>query len=236
VPLLAQSLDLHQLQPTVAACGLQRIRPSADDDGGPRRRTAVDDRARFLRGANRFAAQPAEDSREGEVRSLQRAQHARLQRRWRIAQRVDHLVRALVAFPPLADAAVDDFLQVIRARQPAHFERTHARPRVSLDQHAEQLPDLIHVVSCLPLGDGAREDVARRGQRVHRARRDPAAIALLPDDPEISQLQMPAVADEHVERRQIAMERVAAMQLAEHFEDAGNLAPRDRLGPPLARA
>ena len=94
----------------------------------------MDDGARLLRGADRFAAQPAEDSREGEMHALQRAQHARLQRRRRIAQRVDHLVRALVSFPPLADAAVDDFLQVIGARQPAHFERTHARPRVSLDR------------------------------------------------------------------------------------------------------
>ena len=48
---------------------------------------------------------------------LQRAQHAGLQRAGRVAQRVDQLVGALVALPPLADAAVDDLLQMIAARQ-----------------------------------------------------------------------------------------------------------------------
>src|SRR5882672_6499505 len=33
--LLAQPLDLHQLQPGITARGLQRIRPSADDDRRP---------------------------------------------------------------------------------------------------------------------------------------------------------------------------------------------------------
>src|SRR5262249_16022316 len=61
-------------------------------------------------------------------------------------------------------------------------------------------------------------------------------VALLPDDPEITQLQAPAVADEHVERRQIAMKRLTAMQLAEHFQNSGDLAPGASFRPTLAAA
>ena len=108
--------------------------------------------------------------------------------------------------------------------------------RVALDQHPEQLPDLIHVVARLPLRRGAGEDVARRRQRVHRPRGDAAAVALLLDDAEVAELEPAAVADEDVERRQIAMQQLAAMQLAEHFEDAGDLAPRGPLRPAAAVA
>src|SRR4029453_13816158 len=45
-----------------------------------------------------------------------------------------------------------------------------------------------------------------------------------------------AVAYEDVERREIAMEQLSAMQLAEHFEHAGNLAARVRLAPALVVA
>jgi len=52
--------------------------------------------------------------------------------------------------------------------------------------------------------------------------------------PKSPRLEPPVVADEHVQRRQITVQRLAAMQLAEHFEDAGDFAPRRRLGPSLA--
>ena len=61
-------------------------------------------------------------------------------------------------------------------------------------------------------------------------RGDAALIALLPDDTEVAQLQPPIVADEHVHRREVAVQHLAAMQPAQHVEDAGDLAPRRRLG------
>src|SRR5262245_59172243 len=168
--------------------------------------------------------------------ALQRPEDARLERGGWIAKRLDHLVRALIALAALAEAAVDDLLQVIGAAQSADFTRPHAHARVTFDQHPEQLADLIHVISRLPLRNGARDDVARRGQRVHRARGDTAPIALLAHDPEVPQLQMAAIADEDVQWREIAVERVTAVQLAEDFEDTGDLAPGDRLVPALRLA
>ena len=154
-----------------------------------------------------------------------------LSARRRVAQRVDQLVGALVALAALAEAAIDDLLEVIAAREEPHVRRADARPRVALDQHAQQLADLIDVVARLPLRRGSGQDVARRRQRVHRPRGDAAAIALLLHDAEVAELELPAVADEDVQRRQVAMEQLAAVQLAEHLEDAGDLAPGRRLRP-----
>ncbi len=39
------------------------------------------------------------------------------------------------------------------------------------------------------------------------------------------------VADENVHRREIAVQQLSAMQLAEHLENAGDLAPDRRFGP-----
>ena len=151
-----------------------------------------------------------------------------------LRQRLDQLVGALVALAPLADAAIDDLLQMIGAGSlRTSGARTRAL-RVALDQHAQQLPDLIHIVSRLPLRRGAGEDVAGRHQRIQRARGDAALIVLLADDAEVAELEARVVADEDVERREVAMQQLAAMQLAEHLQDAGDLAPRDRLRPPAA--
>src|SRR5439155_17036492 len=236
VPLLAPPLDLHELQAALPAGGLQRIRPPANDDGRPHRGHAVDDGPGPPGGADGLAAAPGQDAGEGEVHALQRPQHADLQRSGRVAERLDQLVGALVPLPPLAEAAVDDLLEVIAARETADLGRADPHLRVALDQHPEELAHLVDVVTRLPLGNRARENVAGGRQRVHGARGDPSPVALLPDDPEIAELQAPAVADEHVQRREVAVEVLAAVQLSEHLEDARDLAARGGFRPPRAGA
>ena len=154
---------------------------------------------------------------------FKRAQRPDLERRRRRRQRLDQLIRALVAFAALADAAVDDLFQMIAAGQRAHLGRADPRVRIAFDQHPEQLPDLIDIVSRLPLRRGAGEDVARRHQRVQGPRGDATPVALLPDDAEIAKLEAGVVAHEDVHRRQIAMQHLPAMKLAEHLQDAGDL-------------
>ena len=61
-------------------------------------------------------------------------------------------------------------------------------------------------------------------------------------NPEVAELQpharrpLPAIADEQVHRRQVAVQRLAAMQPPQDVEDAGNLAAHGRLGPAFLRA
>src|SRR6185503_5361830 len=88
----------------------------------------------------------------------------------------------------------------------------------------------------LPLRHRPGQDLAGRGQRVVRARGDAAAVALLADDPEVTELEARALAHEHVQGREVPVEHLPSVELAQDLEDAGDLAPRDRLPPALARA
>ncbi len=125
---------------------------------------------------------------------------------------------------------------MIAARQKPHVRRSKPRPRVPFDQHAQQLADLVDIVASLPLRRGSGQNVAGRRQRVHRPRSDAAAIALLLHDAEIAELELMAVADEDVERRQVAMEQLTTMQLAEDVEDSRDLAPGGLLRPAAGMA
>ncbi len=57
---------------------------------------------------------------------------------------------------------------------------------------------------------------------------------MLLDDAEVAEFELAAVADEDVEWGQVAMQQLAAVQLAEDFEDAGDLAARGPLRPAVA--
>ena len=139
VPLLAQPLDLHQLQPAIAA-----RRPAAGWAGRARRRSSCDDGEPCTMAPARVAAFAAsvralaQDPGERQVHALERSEHAGTQRRRRVLQRVDQLVRALVALAALADAAIDDLLQVIAAREPAHVGRPDARSGIALHEHRQR--------------------------------------------------------------------------------------------------
>src|SRR5262249_34664852 len=151
VALLAEALDLDELPSGVPAGGLEGIRPAAHDDVRLRRRRAVDRGARPLRGARRLAALARQDAGESEVCAVERPEAPDLQRRRRLPDRLDQLLRALVPLPAPPDAAVHALLQVIRAAEPAHLAGPDPRPRGALDEHSDELPDLIDVVARLPL-------------------------------------------------------------------------------------
>src|SRR5262249_30462903 len=138
--------------------------------------------------------------------------------------------------PALADAPVDDLLQVVAAPELADLFGAQARPRVALDEHSHELAHLVHVVPRLPLGRRALQDVARGRQPSQDARPASSRVDVVPDDPEVSTLQGAAVADEPVHGREVAMQHLSAVQLAEHLQDAGDLAPYGPLRPALARA
>src|SRR5262249_51812718 len=136
----------------------------------------------------------------------------------------------------LADAPVHDLLQVVAAGEMTHLGGADALPRVSLDEHPQELSDLVDVVARLPLGNDSRGDLARGHGRVERARgQPPAPIAHRADDAEVAELQARAVAHEHVHRRQVAVEELPAVELPEHLEDAGDLTPCRALRPRLPR-
>ena len=194
---------------------------------------AVDDGAGAPGGGDRLrAAACARIPVNARCTPFERAQRARLQRApaacaaRRSARRRS---RSACAARRCSDRRSPSGDRCRRARaRPACGSRARASPLTSI---AEQLPDLVDVVARLPLRRGAGEDVARRRQRVHRPRGDAAPVALLADDAEVAELEAAVVADEDVHRRQVAVQQLAAMQLAEHLQDAGDLAPRRGLRP-----
>src|SRR5262245_47705067 len=174
--LLPQAFDLHQLDAGVAAGRLLRVGTPAHHHRGASRRRAVHDRAGALRRTGRLDARLAQDAGERQVHAFERAEHAGPQGRRRVAQRVDQLIGALVALATLADAAIDDLLQVVAARETAHVAGAEALLGAALHQHADELTDLVHVVARLPLRHHTFDDLARRGESIHPPGGGPAAI------------------------------------------------------------
>jgi len=113
----AQPLQLHQLEPRVGARGLPRVRPPAHDDRRTYRGAAVHDRAGGAPPRRRPRGADAPGSRERQMYAAQARESAGAQPDHRRLERPDQLVGRLVAAVPVADAAVDDLLQLVAARE-----------------------------------------------------------------------------------------------------------------------
>src|SRR5262249_13691847 len=193
---LPEALDLEELPSSLAARRLQRVGPTPDHDGRAHRRRAMNDRAGALCRADRLGAPAGQDPGEREVDPSERPRRSGPERRRAMAEGLDQLVGALVPLSALADAAVHDLLQMVRARQAPDLARADPIARVALDEHPEELADLVDVVARLPLGDGAVQDLERRRQAVPCPGSHTAAVPHPPHDPEIAELQRPVRADE----------------------------------------
>ena len=111
---------------------------------------------------------------------------------------------------------MDDFLEMIAAGEPAHVAAAHRARDVAAEQHRrDQLADLVDVVALLPPADLAPRDLGRRVERVERVGGDAAPAELMRRDAEVAELQPLALADEDVERREIAVQRLPAVQRVE---------------------
>src|SRR5438094_970764 len=122
-----------------------------------------------------------------------------------LAERRNQLARGLVALATHAEAAVNDFLQVITARQTADVAAPHRTPDVAAQQHRRDLSDLIDVVSLLPPPDLSPRDLGRGVEDVERVRGDAAPAELVRGDAEVAELQLLVLTDEDVERREVAV-------------------------------
>ena len=132
VAFLAQALDLHQLCPAsrpAAWCAFGRpLTTTVVCADGPPWTIAP---ARFAASAASLAP-GRQDAGEGQVHALQASQDAAcVQPGGRCSQCLHQLVGAFVAPAALADAAVDDFFQMVAAGQRPHVSGAHPRSRAS---------------------------------------------------------------------------------------------------------
>ena len=106
---------------------------------------------------------------------------------------------------------MDDFLEVIAARKPAHVLAPHRARDVAAQQHRRDESDLIDVVAFLPPAHFAPGDFIRHVKYVERVGGDTAPVELVRRDAEVAELQLLAFTDEDVERREVAMQRLPSM-------------------------
>src|SRR6267142_5587774 len=145
-------------------------------------------------------------------------------------QRGNELASSFVALAAAPQTAVNDFLQMIAAGKAADVATAHGTRDVAAQQHRRELADLIDVVALLPPPHPSPRDLRRRVEQVEGVGGDPLAIPLVPGNAEIPQLQLLVLAHEHVEGREVAVQRLAAMQRIERTEQPRDLATHDALG------
>src|SRR6266576_3225669 len=208
MPLGGEALDLHQLESAVLARHLQRIRPAAHENVRPGSWTRLADRPGAPGCSARVPARPIQESRERDPLSLETLDLAFAELFRRILQRLDHFPGGLIAFAARAEAAMDHFFEMIAAGEPADVATVHGAVHVAAEQHGDELADLIHVVALLPLADFPPGDFGGSAQRVERIGGHAAAARLMRRDAEVAELQALVLADEDVEGREVAMQRV----------------------------
>src|SRR5260370_971721 len=153
-----------------------------------------------------------------------------------MAQRLNQLGGGLVALAAHAKAAVNHFLEMIAARQRADVAALDRARDVALEQHHRDEADLVDVVALLPAPHSPPGDFVGDVEEVEGVGRNAAMAPLVRGDAEVAELQLLLRAHEYVERRQVAVQRLAAMQDVEHRQDPRQLASHEALvlrSPPL---
>src|SRR6267378_7102123 len=124
----------------------------------------------------------------------------------------NELACRLVATAASPQAAVNDLLQVVAAGKAPHVATAHGTRDVTAEQHGRELTDLIDVVALLPAPDPSPGDLRRRVEQVEGVGGDALAIPLVPGDAEVAELELLVLAHEHVEGREVAVQRLSPMQ------------------------
>src|SRR6202048_953019 len=145
-------------------------------------------------------------------------------------QRGDKLTRRFVPLSPRAETAVDDFLEMIAAGKTAHVATAHRAHGVAAQHHRRDQPHLVDVVALLPAANSSPRDLRWHIEHVERIRCDATLTALVRRDTEVAKLQLLVLADKNVERREIPMQRLSAVQYVERVKDCGDLPANEALG------
>src|SRR6266513_804787 len=107
-----------------------------------------------------------------------------------MSQRRDQLASGFIAPPAAPDAPVNDFFQVDAAGKATDVLTPHGTRDITAQEHGRELADLIDVVALLPSPDPAPGDLRRRVERVEGIGGDTVAIALMPGDAEVAELEL----------------------------------------------
>src|SRR5205085_10107125 len=107
---------------------------------------------------------------------------------------------------------------MVAAGETTHITTVHRALDLAAQQHRRDQADLINVVALLPAPNPSPRDLRRRSEKIESVRGDATVTELVGSDSEVSQLQRLVLADENVERREIAMHSLAEVQQSESSE------------------
>ena len=131
---------------------------------------------------------------------------------------------------------MNDLLEMIAARQPADVAATDRTGDLTAQQHHGDQRDLIDVVALLPASHLSPSDLRRGVEHVERVGSDTATGELVCGNTKIAELELLVCAHEDIERREVSVQRLTAMQRVEDGQDPGDLAADEALRlRPLAR-
>ncbi len=225
-----EAADLEQLRSARRARNLQRIGPTAHQHIRQRSRLRHHDRAGLSRRSDGFTPRSGQEAGEGDALALETGDPPAMRLLWPMMQRRDQLAGGFVSLAARAEAAIDDFLEMIAAGEATHIATAHLISDVATQQHRGDQSDLVNVVALLPATHASPGDLRRRVERVECVGGDAAVALLVRRDAEVAKLELLVFANEDVERRQIAVQRLAAVQNVERAKDAGDLASYESLG------
>src|SRR5687767_12833967 len=114
---------------------------------------------------------------------------------------------------------MNHFLEMIAARKPPHVLASHRLCDVTAQQHHGYQSDLIYVVAFLPPANLAPCDFIRHVEQVERVSGDAARVQLVCGDAKVAELELLIFTNEDVERREVTMQYMPAMQRVERAED-----------------
>src|SRR3954462_11278807 len=119
---------------------------------------------------------------------------------------------------------------MVAAREATYIFAAHGAGAVAVEKHRRDQANLIDVVALLPATHFSPGDLVRRAERIERISGDSALVALVGGDAEIAELELLVLADEDVERSEVAVHRLATVQSVERLEDGRDLAAHEALG------
>src|SRR4051794_12392225 len=118
---------------------------------------------------------------------------------------------------------------MVAARKAAHVLASHRLRHVASKQHHGDQTDLIDVVAPLPSPNFSPSDLIRHMKQIERISGNPARIQLMSRNSKVADLQLLVFANKDIEGRQVAMQRLSAVQCVECAKYCRNLTAHESL-------
>src|SRR6476660_4966804 len=189
VPLRSETSNFNQLRSRVLTRDLLRVGLAAHQYVGQLARARLHDCTRLFRRGDCFISRSHQKTGERETLAGETVDSAEARLFGPLSKGGDQLTRSFVSFAARSKAAMDHFLQMIRAWEQPNVFAPHRLRDVAAEQHHRYQSDLIDVVALLPPAHFAPCDFTRHMEKTERVGSDTAGIELVRRNAKVAELQ-----------------------------------------------